>query len=58
MNPQDFSTEWGVAWSLPESHGTSSADSRAQAEKIVRNMKTAGHQARVVWRSISAWQES
>jgi hypothetical protein len=46
-------TEWGVEspW------GTTAVDDRDTAERIRANMRTAGHQARIVWRAVSDWQE-
>lgn len=48
---QKFTTEWGVAspW------GTSSVEDLATAMTIVKNMKSAGHKAEVVYRGVTTW---
>ena len=58
MSTTEFATEWGVAWSLPESHGTDALRDRQTAERMVKNMKSAGHEARIVWRGITPWHEA
>lgn len=51
--PEHVTTEWGVnsPWGF---HPT--AD-QAAARRTVHNMREAGHEATVVWRGITAWQE-
>ena len=48
---QKFTTEWGVAspW------GTSSVEDLESAMIIMKNMKSAGHKAEVVYRGVTAW---
>ena len=58
MSSNEFATEWGVAWSLPEANGTDAAKSRAIAQRAVSNLKEAGHEARVVWRGITPWHNA
>jgi len=58
MSNDEFTTEWGVAWSLPEANGTDAAKTRAVAQRTVDSMKAAGHEARVVWRGITPWYEA
>ena len=45
------STEWGVIspW------GTHPASDREAATTTARNMRTAGHDARIVWRGVTNW---
>ncbi|WP_159702758.1 hypothetical protein [Arthrobacter sp. 18067] len=54
--PAQLQTEWGVAWSLPEAHGTSQLDSLETAEAMTANLADAGHEARVVWRGTTDWR--
>ena len=44
-------TEWGTRtpW------GDSATKDRETAEGIVKNMKSAGHDAEVIWRGVTAW---
>lgn len=45
------STEWGVR----SKWGDSDVGSKEDAQKIVKNMKSAGHDAEVVWRGVTPW---
>jgi hypothetical protein len=47
----DFATEWGVLspW------GCNAAKDREAASIIAGNMQSAGHEASVVWRGVTAW---
>lgn len=47
-------TEWGVEspW------GRHPAEGREAADRITSNMRSAGHEARVIWRAVSDWQEA
>lgn len=56
--PPAFTTEWGVAWELPGDRGTSWGLTREGAGKMTYNMRSAGHQARVVWRGVTDAQEA
>lgn len=49
-----FRTEWG----FDSPWGQSSAADLATAERIVGNMRNAGHKASVIWRSVSDWQDA
>lgn len=51
--PSEFVTEWGVVspW------GTQPAASFAAATRTAANMTKAGHDARVIWRAVSDWQD-
>lgn len=53
MSDNEFETEWGVS----SKWGTHPVNDRAGAEKIASNMNEAGHEVRIVWRSISPWFE-
>jgi len=51
MPEQEFSTEWGVKspW------GCERVASYEMAVTIAANMRTAGHEASIVWRGITPW---
>lgn len=46
-------TEWGVE----DPWGNHPVNDRAAAERMAANLRHAGHDARVVWRAVSDWQE-
>lgn len=47
-------TEWGVDSPFG---GPGAVSDLASAETMVKNMRKAGHEAKVVWRGVTDWQD-
>lgn len=60
MEPENFSTEWGVLTVFPSgSEHYCSVDTRSEGERMVRNMTIADSDmtSELVWRGVTPWMK-